>query len=99
MKTKPKPALRARKMFANYYKDNFLPALHPSRKSSIQHCAPSVEHKSVPVAVIPLRNVPAIIYEAMVAFQSEPSGGFEPGMRAALTAIGVLPRQRKGGAK
>ena len=52
MKTKPTP--RARRMWANYYKDNFLPALHPSRKSSIQHCAPSVEHKSVPVAVIPL---------------------------------------------
>ena len=76
-KPKPKPKLRARRMWANYYKDNFLPALHPSRKSSIQHCAPSVEHKSVPVAVIPLHN-PYALGDAMVS---------------ALTAIGVLPRK------
>lgn len=96
MKTKLKP--RARRMWANYYKGNFLPALHPSRKSSIQHCAPSVEHKSVPVAVIPLDDVESLKSAAYAAYCSKLDSSMGR-VCAALTAIGVLPRTRKGGAK
>ena len=85
-------------MWANYYKDNFLPALHPSRKSSIQHCAPSVEHKSVPVAVIPLNDPEALVHCAYESSRLPGEDGLTQ-MRAALAAIGVLPKQKKGGRK
>ena len=85
-------------MWANYYNDNFLPALHPSRKSSIQHCAPSVEHKSVAVAVIPLNDPEALVHCAYEASRLPGEDGLTQ-MRAALAAIGVLPSTRKGGAK
>ena len=98
MKTTRTP--RAQRMWANYYKGNFLPALHPSRKSSIQHCAPSVEHKSIPVAVVPLDDVEGLAHCAAEAYFSAWNAELatrKEAMRAALAAIGVLPR--KGGRK
>jgi hypothetical protein len=85
-------------MWANYYSQNFLPALNQSKKSAIQHCAPSVEHRAVPVAVIPLDDVDALIEKAVASYQEDRFATFEGAMRAALAAIGVLPKS-KGGRK
>ena len=89
-------------MWVNYYSQNFLPALHQSKKSAIQCCGPSVEHRAIPVAVIPVDDVRSLIDRATSAHynavQAHPYHVPTPGaMIAALTAIGVLPR--KGGCK
>ena len=77
-KTKTKPALCARKMFANYYPraDGFV-CLHGTRTCAKANAADDYSHAAVPVAVIPLRD-PYALGDAMVS---------------ALTAIGVLPRK------
>ena len=94
MKTKPTP--RARRMWANYYPE--IVCVHHTRKSAGASGDPSYPH-AVPVAVIPLDDVEALVEKAKTAFNLEGSGLFTPAMRAALAAIGVLPKQRKGGAK
>ena len=96
MKTKPTP--RARKMWANYYPE--IVCVHHTRKSAGASGDPSYPH-AIPVAVIPLDDVEALV-DAAVASHSYSYCGIatrRQAMRAALTAIGVLPRQRKGGAK
>ena len=105
MKSKPKPTPRARRMWANYYPENpTRPILHDSRKSA-KHCVVfGVTHAAVPVAVIPLDDAQSLIDLATSAHynavQAHPYHVPTPGaMRAALTAIGVLPRTRKGGRK
>ena len=81
MKTKTKPSPRARKMWANYYPENpARPILHKSRKDAEYCVAFGVAHRAIPVAVIPLDD-PYALGDAMVS---------------ALTAIGVLPKQKKG---
>jgi hypothetical protein len=93
MKTKPKP--RARRMWANYYSDYDV-MVHTSRKTA-QSCAqPSAILAAVPVAVIPLHDVEALELEALEAFLGDKGITSQSGLRAALTAIGVLPRARKG---
>ena len=96
MKTKPTP--RARRMWANYYPE--IVCVHHTRKSAGASGDPSYPH-ATPVAVIPLHDPEALVDEA-VASHSHSYCGLatrRQAMRAALTAIGVLPRQRKGGAK
>ena len=95
MKTEPK--LRARRMWANYYGD--FVACHNTRSSAMREGDHHEQFIAVPVAVIPLDDVEALVEKAKTAFNLEGSGLFTPAMRAALTAIGVLPRTRKGGAK
>ena len=55
----------------------------PTKRKALMRSGPSRRHRAIPVAVIPLHN-PYALGDAMVS---------------ALTAIGVLPKQRKGGAK
>ena len=98
MKTKPK--LRARRMWANYYKAPFNPCLHKTRRAAALGCGHACIHTGR-VAVIPLDDVEALV-DAAVASHSYSYCGIatrRQAMRAALTAIGVLPRQRKGGRK
>lgn len=96
-KTKTKTALRARKMFANYYPGiTSVPTMHPSRSRALGGSAGTVS--PVPVAVIPLDNPEALVHCAYEASRLPGEDGLTQ-MRAALTAIGVLPRTRKGGAK
>lgn len=89
-KTKqPKP----RKMWANYYERGTL-LLYATKNIAIER-AGSLANKVVPVAVVPLNDVEAPLQRAIRVYDETP-GGVEPGMRAALTAIGVLPARRKG---
>ena len=79
-----KPTPRARKMWANYYPDaDGFVCLHGTRTCANANAADDCSHAAVPVAVIPLDDLYAL-GDSMVS---------------ALTAIGVLPSTRKGGAK
>jgi hypothetical protein len=100
-KTKTKPALRARKMFANYYPEGTI--CWPTKRKALIRSGPSRWHRAVPVAVIPLDDAQALIDLATSAHynavQAHPYHVPTPGaMAAALTAIGVLPKS-KGGRK
>ena len=99
MKTKPKP--RARKMWANYYPTGIV--CHSLRRKARINAPANCLSAAVPVAVIPLDDVEALISKATDAFLLKHCGPIscilEDRMRSALIAIGVLPRQRKGGAK
>lgn len=94
MKTKLK--LRARKMWANYYPTGIV--CHPLRRKAGINAPANCLSAAIPVAVIPLDDMDALVEKAKTAFNLEGSGLFTPAMRAALTAIGVLPK-RKGGRK
>ena len=106
MKTKTKPTPRARRMWANYYPENpARPILHYSRKDAEYCVAFGAAHAAVPVAVIPLDNPEALVARAAEAFYELEHEGYcerrrvdYSYMRAALTAIGVLPKS-KGGRK
>jgi len=98
MKTKPK--LRARRMFANYYPaEDGCVCLHRTRTRANSMANDGCSHAAIPVAVVPLDDVEALVEKAKTAFNLEGSGLFTPAMIAALTAIGVLPKQKKGGSK
>ena len=93
------PKLRARKMWANYYPEATICA--PSKRLALLRSDPRKPNQAVPVAVIPLDDVGAMIDRATSAHynavQAHPYHVQTPGaMTAALTAIGVLPRARKG---
>ena len=95
-RTKPTP--RARRMWANYYPE--IVCVHHTRKSAGASGDPSYPH-AVPVAVIPLDDVEALqstAYNAYCEAQDANRDSMEC-VVAALTAIGVLPKQRKGGRK
>lgn len=101
-----KTNLRARKMWANYYADGTC-RIHSTKKNAWSWRCFTEDKASVPaaipVAVIPLDDMDALISKATDAFLLEHCGPIscilEDRMRSALAAIGVLPRQRKGGAK
>lgn len=93
MKTK---TIKARRMWANYYRDTSV--LHETRRMAALCIAPGAMHKVIPVAVIPLNDPEALVHCAYEASRLPGEDGLTQ-MRAALTAIGVLPRQRKGGRK
>jgi len=96
MKTKPKP--RARRMWANYYRDTSV--LHETRRMAALCIAPGAMHKVIPVAVIPLDDPEALVLKASLAVDDEIiCGSVNAIARAALTAIGVLSKRRKGGRK
>jgi len=100
MKTKTKPTPRARKMWANYHPHCPAPDIFDSKARAMSWAKSySTMVKTVPVAVIPVHDPEALV-DAAVASHSHSYCGIatrRQAMRAALTAIGVLPR--KGGRK
>jgi len=95
MKTrKPKP----RRMWANHYDRGA--ACFLTKKAALKDDAtcmfPVAFSVAVPVAVIPLDDIPALVKSARAAFFADNSGH---GVVAALTAIGVLPKSRKQGGR
>ena len=95
MKTKTKPTPRARKMWANYYPEATI--CWPTKRKALMRSGPSRRHRAIPVVVIPLHDVGALVRCAYEASRIPGFDGFAQ-MRAALTAIGVLPKS-KGGRK
>lgn len=90
-----KSKLKARRMWANCYSsDNALYA-HPTKQAAIRRSFGHASLNAIPVAVIPLDDVEALIQKAAEAYWQTPQTHTES-VRAALTAIGVLPKQRKG---
>jgi hypothetical protein len=92
MKTKP----RARRMWANYYPHCPVPQTFDSKARAMSWAKDHPATVTVPVAVIPLHDVDVLIEQAYAAFQDGPGVAMKDSMRYALTAIGVLPRARKG---
>ena len=92
MKTKTqKPKLKPRRMWANQYIGDNALYLHPSLSIAMKrNCG---LQKPSPVAVIPLDDVNELIGMAAHAHEGWTKEG---AMRAALIAIGVLPKVRKG---
>lgn len=98
MKTKPKP--RARRMWANYYPaEDGCVCLHRTRTGANSMANDGCLHAAVPVAVIPLDDPESVVITAIKAFVSSGFAPTDMKIVAALTAIGVLPKQKKGGAK
>ena len=99
MKTKKTP--KPRRMWANYCANGYAPVLFCLRKNA--HLGGmGAQQVMVPVAVIPLDDVEGLVEKAYQAFfnSSMPNDGtMKGGIRAALTAIGVPPKQRKKGGR
>ena len=97
MKTKTKPTPRACEMWANYYGD--FVACHSTKTDAILLCdiADPASPSAIPVAVIPLDDLPALVETAYRAYCST-NKPVKDGIRDALAAIGVLPKS-KGGRK
>ena len=100
MKNKP---IKARRMWANYYPEATI--CWPTKRKALIRSGPSRRHRAIPVAVIPLDNPEALVARAAEAFYELEHEGYcerrrvdYSYMRAALTAIGVLPKS-KGGRK
>lgn len=94
MKTKLKP--KARKMWANYYPTGIV--CHPLRRMARINAPANCLSATIPVAVIPLDDMPALqstAYNAYCEAQDANLDSMEC-VVAALAAIGVLPKQRKG---
>ena len=84
-------------MWANYYPE--IVCVHHTRKSAGASGDPSCPH-AVPVAVIPLDNPEALISRASyVVDKMIFTATIGEVVRAVLVSSGVLPKQRKGGAK
>ena len=87
MKTKIKP----RRMFINP-SDMIEPYAYLT-----SYRDPSADRgNTLPVAVIPLHNVEQIVLEALYAWGNHKGEDTASSMRAALVAIGVLPKRKKG---
>jgi hypothetical protein len=94
MKTKTKPKIKARRMWANYHPDGAIRIY--GKRSTAKYLTSSLAGPIIPVAVIPLHDVEALELEALEAFLDDKGITSQSGLRAALTAIGVLPKARKG---
>ena len=90
--------LRARRLWANWYPEVVI--CRPSRADGLAACDRSYPH-GVRVLVIPLDDVPALKSAAYNAYFEavENNRDSMECVVSALAAIGVLPRQRKGGRK
>lgn len=84
-------------MWANYYPEATI--CWPTKRKALIRSGPSRRHRAIPVAVIPLDDVPALQSTAYNAFWEAQDAKFDSmeSVVAALSAIGVLPR--KGGRK
>lgn len=90
-----KSKLKARRMWANFYRKGC--ACHPTRRACDDAMRKDLIVTTVPVAVIPLDDVPALVRTAGDAFHDSYDGHIcQADIVAMLTAIGVLPKQRKG---
>ena len=93
----PRPKLKARRMWANYYNADEAAYFHPTQGEARRMSSGAARHEAVPVAVIPLDDVPALIRIAGDAFHDSYDGHIcQADIVAMLAAIGVLPKQRKG---
>jgi hypothetical protein len=101
------PKLKPRRMWANCYTNDKALYAHPSKRAAILRSFGHASLNAVPVAVIPLDDIEALVArgaEAIAIGQGHPWGGrgesvghvFRMDARNVLTAIGVLPKQRKG---
>jgi hypothetical protein len=93
MKTKTKP--RARRLWANFYSNGAV-AFFSTKRSACLFKGFS-KAATVPVAVIPLGNADELVDVAGDAFSAAHDGHLcKSDIVAMLTAIGVLPRTKKG---
>ena len=91
IKTSTKPKLKARRMYINP-SDMIEPYAYLT-----SYRDPSADRgNTLPVAVIPLDDADRMIAKARAAYMHNGSEFTHENMRAALVAIGVLPKQRKG---
>lgn len=90
--------LKARRFWANYY--DGVPILHTKKdEARFGSFGYGIQHPVVPVAVIPLDDTNKLVRDAANIFSMQEINfeqETEVSMRAALEAIGVLPKQRKG---
>jgi hypothetical protein len=90
--------LKACRMWGNYFPRLIRPDIFQTREDALDGSGADVTPRRV--AVIPLDDVDRLIVTAAAAHYKAWSGIGKPTngdcMRAALTAIGVLPRARKG---
>lgn len=92
MKTSKK--LKAHRMWANYYAQGQSMSIHGSKKLAQNLMEFEPTHQAVPVAVIPLDDVPALVRTAGDAFAASYDGHLcKSDIVAMLTAIGVLPKK------
>ena len=103
MKTKLKP----RRLWANVYPDGSVDAFVKKQDAKKNANLQSYAAIAAPVAVIPLDDVDGLVAAACnahSAIESDNKQFLKPVthgdcMRAALAAIGVLPKRKKGGRK
>lgn len=88
MKTKK---LKARRMWANYYREG-APVFFTHKNVALRCANEDAIVSHVPVAVIPLDDVDLMIDKAFLAFGGLPYS--RGAVRAALVAIGVLPKRK-----
>ena len=90
-------AIKARKMWANYYPNCTVPDTFDSKSRAMSSCH-STMVKTIPVALIPLDNPEALISRASYAVDNMIcTATIGDIVRAVLVSSGVLPR--KGGRK
>lgn len=90
-------AIKARKMWANYYPNCTVPDTFDSKSRAMSSCH-STMVKTIPVALIPLDNPEALISRASYVVDNMIcTATIGDIVRAVLVSSGVLPR--KGGRK
>jgi hypothetical protein len=94
MSAKVKP--RARRMWANYYADGTLGIY--GKRATAEYFRGFLAGPIVPVAVIPLDDVPALLTRFCDATHESSAKTYRGSMQDALISLGVLPK-RKGGRK
>ena len=82
-------------MFANYYPHCPVPEIYDSKSRAMSWATNYPATVTVPVAVIPLDDVPALTSIAFNAFCDAMDNNMDSMecVTAALTAIGVLPKK------
>ena len=91
-------AIKARKMWANYYPNCTVPDTFDSKSRAMSSCH-STMVKTIPVALIPLDNPEALISRASYAVDNMIcTATIGDIVRAVLVSSGVLPKS-KGGRK
>ena len=86
-------------MWANYYDDGWCNTFNYEADAKA-FASPHSTHTAIPVAVIPLDDIQGIEDRMCEAFSGSYDGHLaKDDITAMLTAIGVLPKQRKKGRK
>ena len=87
--------MKARRMWANQCEYGGIIYAYPTRTEAYYQGSDDDLHRNVPVAVIPLHDMERVLLDALYAWGKH-DGDAEGSMQAALAAIGVLPKTRKG---